>query len=237
MPAWTEWAGALKQCEDVPLVRGNLTLYEDGDLVDGPSCMLFKGDLPAFVSQYRRHPYRDGGPVLMVKRLTCTEHEDHIAVYFVCWREFMVAINNSTDPSDADFRFSQRVQFDPLWFWSSSTHAALPFAGRKRAVFLCLALKRLGLPSLCWMTVLRACVLDDFAPNGFYIAPVGPYDNVDELMAYEEHVLLSVETVVLQDRDYDGVAMEKLWRPDPALASVGTKRRLKDAGDVPAKRR
>ena len=49
------------------------------------------------------------------------------------------------------------------WFWSPRTHVALPPAGRRRAVFVCLALSRWGLPSLCWEAVLRACTYHELA--------------------------------------------------------------------------
>ena len=50
-----------------------------------------------------------------------------------------------------------------IWFWTPRTHVALPPAGRRRAVFVCLALNRWGLPSLCWAAVLRACTYHELA--------------------------------------------------------------------------
>ena len=146
------------RCERIPVVAGSGEFYDNFEVTD-PLCSLFRGDIPAFVQQ-------NGGP-FMVEQYRCTHDEDFIPQFIISDKRFMLALNNGTDPSEARFEFSQRVEFDPLWVWSPSTHKLLPEAGRRRAVLLCLILYRMGLNKLCSLRILRFCNLDDLRPMGF----------------------------------------------------------------------
>jgi len=221
-------AKILAQCEEIPVVCGDGDRWSDGYVTERVCCIL-AGDLAEFV-------FANPEEIFQVSQMRCSDEEDKSDSYCVYSDRFMVALNWDTDPSEATFHFAQRVKFDPHWMWNPNTHAELPFGGRKLARTVCFALKRLGLPPLCWKVVLGLCELQTFAANGFYASGQQPGDKVDDLLALDDEVLLSVESIKPQGSTFEGVEGRNVWSPNPLVASSRTKRKLERA-DVPIKRR
>lgn len=221
-------AGVLAQCKEIPVVSGCGDRWNDGYVTDR-LCYIFKGDLAEFV-------FANPEEIFQVSQMRCSDEEDKSDPYCVSSERFMVALNWDTDPSQATVLFAKRVKFDPHWMWGQSTHAGLPYGGRNLARTVCFALKRLGLPPLCWKVVLGLCELQTFAANGFYVSGQMESDSVDDLLALNDKVLLSVDSIKPQGSTHDGVEARNVWSPNPLVASSRTKRKLERA-DVPIKRR
>ena len=220
-------AGVLAQCEKIPVVSGDGDRWSDGCVTDH-LCYIFRGDLAEFV-------FANPG-IYQVHQMRSYDEEDESDPKYVSSKRFIVSINWDSDPTQASVHFAQRVEFDPHWMWGPSTHAELPYGGRKLARTVCFALKRLGLPPLCWKVVLGLCELQTFAADGLYVSGQMQSDSLDDLLGLDDKVLLFVQSIKPQGSTYDGVEARNVWSPNPLVASSRTKRKLETA-DVPIKRR
>jgi hypothetical protein len=204
-PGWTEYV--LAQCTLLPTVRGQFDEFVDGDRVDYV-CEVFRRDLFDFVWRFLSM-----GRIVMVKQSCSTDEEDAHSSYFISVVEFGFMCNNSTDPEAADMRLSQEVNMNPKWGWNQTTHQGLPLEGRRRAVFLCLALKRAGLPSLCSMVVLQMCERNEFGNGMLHILPLYHDEPFDGLINMEEEFRISVHTIRPEPGHSQAITRSPVWRP------------------------
>ncbi len=197
-----------RQCAPRPTVNGQVLEFQPG------------GDRVEFLLELSRNDlflfgwkFLSMGMIVMVTQSRSTDEEDAHSAYFISGVPFRFMCNDSTDPETASMRLSKGVNMAPNWVWNKTTHQGLPSDGRRRAVFLCLALKRMGLPPLCSMVVLQMCEQPEFGAGLLHVLPLYDDDPVEELIDMDPHFFLSVNTLKSENGYAQPIRRPLVWTP------------------------